>query len=51
MTYRNCKFLIEKGDYVYDDMCNKLDVFLLRNRITKDQYNELMNMMEKTATA
>lgn len=45
MTYQNCKRLILSGNYTYNDMCNKLDVFLLRDRITKDQYDELMNLM------
>jgi len=45
MTYKNCKKVIQSGNYQYEDMCNKLDVFLLRNRITKVQYDELMNMM------
>ena len=50
MTYRNCKKLIEAGRYEYDDMMNKLDVFLLGNRITEEQYTELVGMMDsKTA--
>ena len=27
------------------DMTNKLDVFLLNNRITKEQYEELLKLM------
>ena len=45
MTYRNCKKLIEAGRYEYNDMMNKLDVFLLGNRITEEQYTELVGMM------
>lgn len=46
MTYRNCKKLIENGRYDYNDMLNKLDVFLLGDRITQEQYEELVKMME-----
>lgn len=45
MTYKNCKKLIEAGRYEYDDMMNKLDVFLLGDRITQAQYEELVQMM------
>ena len=46
MTYKNCKKLIEKNKYEYNDMLEKLDVFLLVNRITTEQYYELVKMME-----
>lgn len=45
MTYKNCKKLIEAGRYEYDDMMNKLDVFLLGDRITQAQYEELVQML------
>lgn len=45
MTYRNCKKLIEAGRYEYDDMMNKLDIFLLGDRIIQAQYEELVQMM------
>lgn len=45
MTYRNCKKIIELGRYERDDMLNKLDVFLLNDRITQAQYEELVGMM------
>lgn len=45
LTYRNCKKLIEAGRYEYDDMSAKLDVFLLGDRITIEEYNELVQMM------
>ena len=59
MTYKNCKKVIEnKKAKVNDgvitteeyetfksDMADKLDVFLLNNRITKEQYNELIGIM------
>ncbi|SCJ09931.1 Uncharacterised protein [uncultured Clostridium sp.] len=47
MTYRNCKKLIENGRYEYSDMMNKLDVFLLGDRITQEQYEELVKMMDE----
>ena len=46
MTYKNCKKLIENNRYEYNDMLQKLDVFLLVNRITTEQYYELVKMME-----
>ena len=46
MTYKNCKKLIENNRYEYNDMLEKLDVFLLVNRITTEQYYELVKMME-----
>ena len=45
MTYRNCKKIIEAGRYEYEDMMNKLDVFLLGNRITQAEYEELVQTM------
>lgn len=45
MTYKNCKKLIEAGRYEYNDMFNKLDVFLLGDRITQGEYEELVKMM------
>lgn len=47
MTYRNCKKLIEAGRYEYADMLNKLDVFLLGNRISKEEYLELIELMNE----
>ena len=46
MTYKNCKKLIENNRYEYNDMMEKLDVFLLVNRITTEQYYELVKMIE-----
>lgn len=53
MTYNLIKRLIANAknrgacnqDFV-DDMKNKMDVFLLNNRITDDEYNELTKLME-----
>lgn len=45
MTYNRLKKLIENGNYEKESMMSKLDVFLLANRITSEQYNELVNLM------
>ena len=44
-TYEMCKILINKKRYIKEDMLNKLDIFLLGNRITDEQYSELITMM------
>lgn len=46
MTYRNCKKVIENGKYEKEDMLEKLDVFLMGNRITIEEYKELVSMIE-----
>lgn len=45
MTYGYCKKIIANGNYDKNDMLDKLDVFLLAERITRDEYNELIKMM------
>lgn len=45
MTYKNCKKIIESGNYNKDVMMNMLDTFLMRERITIDEYNELIELM------
>lgn len=46
LTYRACKTMIEKKTYTSkEDMQQKLDIFLLGNRITQDEYNELTTML------
>lgn len=51
MTYKICKRLIENTNYKSqeekDDMQVKLDVFLLNNRITKEEYEELINLLNE----
>lgn len=44
-TYQNCKTLITNNRYEYGDMMNKLDLFLMLDRITTEQYIELTGMM------
>lgn len=49
MTYTLCKKLIEITEYKSltqkEEMQVKLDVFLLNNRITQEQYNELTDLL------
>ncbi len=49
MTYKLCKTVIMKekanGTLDIQDMTQKLDVFLLNDRITESQYNELIALM------
>ena len=47
MTYTYCKKVITNGNYgTKEDMMIKLDVFLLNNRITQEQYTELVALLE-----
>lgn len=46
MTYTLCKKVIENGTYgTKEEMQVKLDVFLLNNRITQEQYTELTALL------
>jgi hypothetical protein len=49
MTYTICGQLIERATYTSqaqkDDMQLKLDVFLLNNRLSQDEYNELTQIL------
>lgn len=46
MTYNYCKKVIQNGTYgTKAEMLEKLDVFLLNNRITQEQYNELVALL------
>lgn len=45
LTYVNCKKLIEIGRYEKEDLLNKLDIFLLNDRISQSEYEELVNMI------
>lgn len=47
-TYTLCKKVIENSAYYSkEDMGIKLDVFLLNNRITQEEYNELVNLLNE----
>ena len=43
--YDMCKKLIVNDKYEKNDLLGKLDIFLLADRITKDQYLELITLM------
>lgn len=46
MTYQICKSVIENKNYLdKEGMLIKLDVFLLNNRISQNQYNELVGLL------
>ena len=46
MTYELCLIVINKRTYgTKEEMLEKLDVFLLNNRITEDEYNELVVLL------
>lgn len=48
ITYTNCKKVIANGNYgTTEEMMVKLDVFLLNNRISEEQYNELVESLNK----
>lgn len=45
-TYTLCKTVIQNETYKSkEEMLLKLDVFLLNNRISQDQYNELVGLL------
>jgi len=46
MAYNLMKRIIMRGGYDKDDVMNKLDAFLAADRITVEQYQELVGMME-----
>lgn len=47
MAYKLMKRIITRGGYDRDEVMNKLDAFLAADRITVEQYKELMAMMDK----
>ena len=49
MTYTYCKSIIERGQYNAQEMKDKLDVFLLADRISQEQYGELVKMIDAEA--
>lgn len=46
MTYIYCKKIIDRGNYDKNDMLDKLDVFFLAGRVTKEEYNELVSLID-----
>ena len=45
MIYEFCKTVIEKRVFVRADMLEKIDLFLLCRRITREHYEELAGMI------
>lgn len=46
LTYKACKSMIERQSYVSkEDMQTKLDIFLLNNRLTQAEYDELSQQL------
>lgn len=46
LTGRQCEKLIKAGRYEYNDMLQKLDIFLLGDRITQEEYTYLKGLMD-----
>ena len=46
MIYLATKKVIQSGSFEHTSMLNKLDMFVLFDRITPDQYTELKDMMD-----
>lgn len=46
LTYRACKSQIERKSYISkEDMQEKLDIFLIGNRMTQEEYTELTDLL------
>jgi hypothetical protein len=45
MLYKILKTAITYNYFTADDMKNKLNIFLLYNQLTDEQYSELMNLV------
>lgn len=45
-TYKNLKKIIALGKKDKEDILMIMDVFLMNNRITFEQYNELVTLLE-----
>ncbi len=45
LAYRACSALIKAGRYTRKDMEDKLDLYLAMDRMTADEYQELVGMM------
>ncbi len=44
-TYETTKIMIESGNYEKESMLKKLDIFLNFNRITIEEYQELVSLI------
>lgn len=45
-TYESTKIMIQSGNFEKENMMKKLDIFLNFDRITLEQYQELMDIMK-----
>lgn len=45
-TYEMCKILIEKDNFIPEDMLAKLDLFFVSKSLSKAEYIELHEMIE-----
>ncbi len=45
MAYNLMKRIIERGGYDREEIMNKLDAFLAADRLTVEQYQELVGMI------
>ena len=45
-TAKNIEKLIQLGKFNKEDIMNKLDIFLLADRISSEEYNHLVEMLE-----
>lgn len=51
MIYNLLKSKIERGNFVREDLITKMDVYLLNDRITQENYTELVALMDAKAAA
>lgn len=45
MLYKNLVKIITRGTYDKEDLLSKMDIYFLNNRITEEQYTELVALM------
>lgn len=45
MLYKNLIKMITRGTFEKEDLLSKMDMYLLNDRITEAEYNELMALM------
>lgn len=45
-TYESTKIMIQSGNFEKENIMKKLDIFLNFDRITLEQYQELMDIMK-----
>ena len=45
-TYESTKIIIQSGNYEKESLLKKIDIFLNFNRITLEQYAELVTLIE-----